>query len=317
VACYAVTGAAGFIGSHLACRLVRDGHRVRAIDNLATGRLENLAEVQQAVEFFHGDVCDGNLLRRAFDGAQVVFHQAALGSVPRSVKDPLSTNRANVEGTLQVLEAARHCGVRRVVFASSSSVYGDAPTLPKREDMPPAPKSPYAVSKVAGELYGALYPALFGLETVALRYFNVFGPRQDPASPYAAVVPLFIRALLGGTQPVVFGDGEQSRDFTYVDNVVEANVLAANAPGASGLVMNIGCGVRHTLNELLRVLGEVIGVEVQARYTGERPGDVLHSQADIGRARTVLGYAPRVGFQEGLRRTVEWHKSRRGKGPPT
>jgi len=311
VARYAVTGGAGFIGSHIVCRLVQDGHEVRVIDNLATGHKENLQEVLDRIEFFGHDVCDAQGLRRAFGGAEAVFHQAALASVPRSVENPLATNRANVEGTLQVLEAARHCGVRRVVFASSSSVYGDAPALPKREDMPPAPKSPYAASKLAGELYCQVYAGLFGVETVALRYFNVFGPRQDPGSQYAAVVPLFIKSVLEGSRPTVYGDGEQSRDFTYVDNVVEANLLAAGAPGASGTVMNIGGGSRYTLNELLRLLGRIAGVTVNPLYVPRRAGDVLHSEADISRARQVLGYAPQVGLEEGLRRTVEWYGSRR------
>jgi len=312
VACYVVTGGAGFIGSHIVCRLVRDGHPVRVVDNLATGHRENLEEVEGRIEFFEGDVCDARLLQRVSSGAEAVFHQAALASVPRSVEDPLSTNRANVEGTLQTLEAARRCGVRRVVFASSSSVYGDAPALPKREDMPPEPKSPYAVSKLAGELYCQAYAKLFGIQAVSLRYFNVFGPRQDPNSQYAAVVPLFIKSLLEGSRPTVYGDGQQSRDFTYVDNVVEANLLAARVGGASSMVMNIGCGSRCTLNELLRLLSEIVGVAAEPIYAPSRPGDVLHSEADISRAREVLGYEPRTELKEGLRRTVEWYRSRRG-----
>ncbi len=314
MACYAVTGGAGFIGSHITVRLVRDGHQVRVVDDLATGRMDNLEEVRDDIEFLEGDVCDGQLLRRAFDGAEAVFHQAALASVVRSVEDPVSTNRANVEGTLQVLESARRCGVRRVVCASSSSVYGDAAVLPKREDMPPVPKSPYAASKLAGEHYCQVYAGLFGLETISLRYFNVFGPRQDPASRYAAVVPIFITAMLEGSRPTVFGDGEQSRDFTYVENVVEANLLAAGHCRASGMAMNVGCGERYTLNELLALLERIIGTGVEPIYSGERPGDVRDSEADIARAREVLGYSPRVGFEEGLRRTVEWHQARRSAG---
>jgi len=308
VACYVVTGGAGFIGSHLVRRLVQEQHRLRVVDDLSSGCIPNMGDDARAVTFIKGSVCDAPLLERAFDGADVVFHQAAVPSVQRSVQDPLATNRANVQGTLQVLEAARKRGVRRVVYASSSSVYGDAAALPKSEDMCPAPASPYAASKLGGELYCRVYAELFGVETVALRYFNVFGPRQDPESQYAAVIPLFITALLGGRRPMVFGDGEQSRDFTYVDNVVDANLLAANAPVSPGLAVNIGCGVRVTLNEVLRLLGEMLGVDAQADHAEERPGDVKHSQADIGLARKALGYEPRIGFEEGLRRTVEWYK---------
>ncbi len=312
MACYAVTGGAGFIGSHIVSRLVADRHEVRVIDDLASGRRENLREEEGAATFFQGDICDPELLGRAFDGAKCVFHQAALASVQRSVQDPLATNRANVEGTLQVLRVARQCGVHRVVYASSSSVYGDTPTLPKSEHMPTVPRSPYAVSKLAGEHYCRVYTDLFGLETVALRYFNVFGPRQDPASQYAAVVPIFVTALLEGRRPTVFGDGEQSRDFTYVEDVVTANLLAAEAEGAAGLVFNVGCGSRHTINDLLRALRAVVGTDIEPVYTAERAGDVRHSQADIRRAREVLGYEPSVGFEEGLGRTVQWHLARRG-----
>jgi len=275
------------------------------IDDFSTGFRENLAEVQERIGLHEGDVCDRQLLRRALEGADCVFHQAALASVVRSVKDPLSSNRVNVEGTLALLETARQCGVRRVVSASSSSVYGDAPSLPKHEGMVPAPKSPYAVSKLAGEHYLRVYWELFGLETVALRYFNVFGPRQNPASQYAAVIPIFIDLLLKGRQPTVFGDGEQSRDFTYVDNVVDVNLLAAEAEGAAGQVFNVGCASRRTLNDLVELLGGIIGCEARPVYAAERAGDVKHSLADIQRAREVLGYEPTVGFEEGLRRTVE------------
>ncbi len=310
MACYVVTGGAGFIGSHIAARLVRDGHRVRVVDDLATGHAENLAEVRADVELLEGSVCDGALLRRAFEGAEAVFHQAALASVPRSVADPIATDRANVEGTLQVLEAARQCGVPRVVSASSSSVYGDTPTLPKREDMPPTPMSPYAASKLAAEHYCRVYAELFGLQTVSLRYFNVFGPRQDPAGQYAAVIPLFIAAMLAGKPLQVFGDGEQSRDFTYVDNVVEVNLLAAQAEAPGGLAVNVGCGERHTLNDLIRALEDVVGTPAEVVYASPRPGDVLHSEADIQRARDALGFEPKVGFEEGLRRTVDWHRAK-------
>jgi UDP-glucose 4-epimerase len=243
-------------------------------------------------------------------GAEVVFHQAALASVQRSVENPLATNRVNVEGTMQVLECARRSSIRRVVCASSSSIYGDSPVLPKEESMPLAPKSPYATSKTAGELYARNYAELFEVETVSLRYFNVFGPHQDPESQYAAVIPIFITHLLNEECPTIFGDGEQSRDFTFVENVVEANLLAATAEGASGRTFNIGCGERYTLNQLLDLLREIIGSDVEAIYADPRPGDVRHSQAQIQRARDVLGYTPSVAFREGLRRTVEWYSER-------
>ena len=303
---YAVTGGAGFIGSHIVHRLVADGHEVMVVDDLSTGARENLLAVWKDIVFLEGSICDRKALERVFEGAECVFHQAALASVKRSVDDPLSTNRTNVEGTLNVLEVARRSGVRRVVYASSSSVYGDAPTLPKHEQMVPAPKSPYAVSKLAGEYYCRVYAELFGLGTVSLRYFNVFGPRQDPGSPYAAVVPIFVKAILEGAQPTVFGDGEQSRDFTYVDNVVQANLLAARAEGAPGHVFNVGCGGSFTLNELIKKLGKILGMDVTPIYAPERPGDVRHSRADIQRARRALGYEPSLGFEEGLKRTVEW-----------
>ena len=307
--CYTVTGGAGFIGSHIVRRLLSQGHEVRVVDDFSTGRAENLDGVRDALRLFEGDICDEELLREAFDGAECVFHQAALASVPRSIQDPIATNRTNVTGTLQVLRIAHGRGVRRVVYASSSSVYGDSPVLPKHEEMTPAPKSPYAVAKLAGEQYCQIYPEVFGLETVSLRYFNVFGPRQDPTSQYAAVVPIFIQALLRGAQPTVFGDGEQSRDFTYVDNVVEANLRAATAPDASGAAVNIGCNSRCTLNELLEMLARIIGCEARPIHADPRPGDVRHSQADIQLARKLIGYEPTVGLQEGLRRTVEWYHS--------
>ena len=305
-----VTGGAGFIGSHIVRRLLADGHEACVVDDLSTGHRENLAEVADSIELLDGSVCDRALLLRAMEGAQWVFHQAALASVQRSVDDPVASNRINVEGTLQVLAAARSCGVRRVVFASSSSVYGDAPALPKREDMTPAPKSPYAITKLAGEHYCAVYHELFGLETVSLRYFNVFGPHQDPRSQYAAVIPLFISTLMAGRGPTVFGDGEQSRDFTYVENVAEANIRAAQAPGAPGGVFNVGCGTRYSLNDLLAMLGRILGLRVRPVYADPRPGDVRDSLADISRARQVLGFEPIIGFEEGLRRTVEWYKAR-------
>ena len=305
---YVVTGGAGFIGSNIVSRLVADGEEVRVVDDLSTGKRENLREVEDAVALHEGDICDEALLREALDGADYVLHQAALASVPRSIADPVESNRVNVEGTLKVLDAARACGVRRVVYASSSSLYGDAPMLPKTEQMIPAPMSPYAVSKLAGEYYCSVYNDTFGLETVSLRYFNVFGPRQDPSSQYAAVIPIFISCLMRGERPTVFGDGEQSRDFTFVDDVVEANLLAARAEGAAGVVCNVGCGDSHTLNELLALLAKLMGTDAQADYAPERAGDVKHSLADIVRARQALGYEPRVAFEDGLGRTLDWFR---------
>jgi len=302
---FAVTGGAGFIGSNLVHRLVAEGHEVRVVDDFSTGRRENLDGVRDRIALFEGDIRDASLLRRAFDGAEIVLHQAALPSVQRSMEDPVTTARVNVEGTVGVLEAARRGSVRRVVFASSSSVYGDTPDLPKREDRRSPVKSPYAASKLAGETFCAAYHQGLGLETVCLRYFNVFGPRQDPTSEYAAVVPLFVRCALDGTPATVFGDGEQTRDFTFVGNVVEANLLAACAP-AAGEVLNIGCGEHISVNRLLAALEEIVGRRVERTYAPERPGDVRHSLADISRARRVLGYEPAVGLAEGLRRTVDW-----------
>ena len=307
---YFVTGGAGFIGSHIVERLIRDGKSVRVIDDLSTGRRENIAPFSGEIEFIEGDVRDLDALRDAMDGVGYVFHQAAIPSVPRSVADPAATNAANVDGTLNVLLAARDAGVKRVVYASSSSVYGDTPTLPKREEMKPEPRSPYAVSKLAGELYCRVFYDVYGLETVALRYFNVFGPRQDPASEYSAVVPKFITALLRGDPPTIYGDGNQSRDFTYVENVVEANLLAARASGAPGEVFNIACGERITVGELARLLADILGVERKPVHVPPRPGDVKHSLADIARARETLGYRVGIDVREGLRRTVEWYEKR-------
>ncbi len=310
MAAYVVTGGAGFIGSNIVARLVSDGEDVRVVDDFSTGRPENLAEFADRIELLEGSICDEGLLARAFDGADYVLHQAALASVQRSVENPLASNEANVEGTVKVLTAARDAGVKRVVYASSSSVYGDTPELPKREDMKTDPLSPYAVSKLAGEHYCRVFNDLFEIETVSLRYFNVFGPRQDPESQYAAVIPIFVQRLLAGEAPQVFGDGEQSRDFTYVENAVEANLLAATAEGAGGAVCNVGCGRRYTLNELLDSLRGLIASNVGAEYLEERPGDVRHSLAEIEEARARLGYEPLVDFEEGLRRTVEWYRAR-------
>jgi len=308
---YLVTGGAGFIGAHLVDRLLHDGHGVRVIDNLSTGKKENIEPFLDKIEFIKGDIRNLELVHRAMEGVDYVLHEAAVPSVPRSVKDPLTTNSANVEGTLNILIAAHDIGVKRVVYASSSSVYGDTPTLPKDEGVRPEPRSPYAVSKLAGELYCQVFHQVYGLETVALRYFNVFGPRQDRESQYAAVVPKFITALLRGEPPTIFGDGEQSRDFTYVENVVEANLLAAKAPDVAGEVFNIACGERITVNELARLLSQTVGApaELTPQSAEERPGDVRHSLADVSSARTRLGYEPKVNTKEGFERTVEWFKS--------
>jgi UDP-glucose 4-epimerase len=299
-----VTGGAGFIGSHLVRRLVRDGDRVRVLDNLSTGRRENLAIVTCDIDLLEGDVRDPDAVARAMRGVDLIYHQAAVPSVPRSVADPRTTMEVGVTGTLNVLLAARDAGVRRVVYASSSSVYGDTPTMPKREHMAPRPLSPYAISKLTGEQLCGTFTRLYGLETVALRYFNVFGPLQDPDSAYAAVIPRFIAAVRSGHRPTVFGDGEQTRDFTYVDNVVEANLAAATVAGAAGGVYNIASGRSIGLNRTLALVGELLGRPVTADYVDPRPGDIRHSLADITSARTVLGYEPLVSFEDGLARTV-------------
>lgn len=301
-----VTGGAGFIGANLVYNLVREQHVVRVLDNFSTGRFENIIPVIKKIDLIVGDLCNERDVRRAVEDVDVVFHQAALPSVPRSVADPFSTNRVNTEGTLNVLLAARDNGVKRVVYASSSSVYGSNRQLPKEESMQSRPMSPYAVSKLAKELYGRIFYDLYGLETVGLRYFNVFGPRQDPGSEYAAVIPKFITALLTGIPPLVHGDGEQSRDFTFIDDVVKANLLAAAAPGAAGEVFNIARGHRISLNELLTLLKIITGKSVEAHYSEDRPGDVKHSLADIKKARSILGYEPEFSLESGLRRTVEW-----------
>lgn len=307
---FLVTGGAGFIGSHICERLVRDGHRVRVVDDLSSGKRENLAAIAPDVELIVGDIRDRTLLSTVTKDVGVVFHEAAIGSVPRSVADPAATHDANITGTLNVLIAARDAGVRRVVFASSSSVYGESLSLPKREDMKPQPLSPYALSKLAGELYCSVFHSVYGLETVALRYFNIFGPRQSPESDYAAVIPKFVTALLAGHPPVIYGDGMQTRDFTYVENVVEANLLAAEAPGIAGGVFNVACGGRYSLIELLNRLKEITGSDVEPAHQPARTGDVRDSQASIEQASKAFDYQVIVGFEEGLRRTVEWYGSR-------
>ncbi|NPV29981.1 MAG: SDR family oxidoreductase [Firmicutes bacterium] len=303
-----VTGGAGFIGSNLTLELVRRRWRVRVLDNLATGRLQNLEPVLDQIEFIQGDVRNREDVERAVKGVEFVFHQAALPSVPRSVEDPLSTNEVNVTGTLNLLLAARDLGVRRVVIASSSSVYGNIPVLPKSEELKPCPASPYAVSKLAQELYAKNFWELYGLSTVCLRYFNVFGPRQDPQSQYAAVIPRFIAALLCGRNPVIYGDGNQSRDFTFVADVVEANLRAAEAEGVDGEVFNVARGENVTINDLLGMLGDITGVALTAEHQEPRPGDVRHSRADITKARRLLGYVPQYGLHEGLEETVKWFR---------
>jgi len=305
---YLVTGGAGFIGSHLSEELIRRGHRVRVADSLVTGKRANLAHLA-GVEFVEGDLADAEVAGRAVDGVEFVLHQAALPSVPRSVTDPVGSHRANVDATLNVLVAARDAGVKRVVFAGSSSVYGNTPALPKHEEMPSNPLSPYALQKVVGEQYLQMFTALYGLETVTIRYFNVFGPRQDPSSAYSGVISLFATALLQNRAPIIYGDGEQTRDFTYVANVVDGVLRACEAPGASGRIINVATGDRISLNRLFEAMRKVIGVEVKPAYAPLRPGDVRDSQADIRRAKEILGYQPFVSFEEGLRRTIEWYRS--------
>jgi nucleoside-diphosphate-sugar epimerase len=305
MASYLVTGGAGFIGSHLAEELVRRGQRVRVVDSLVTGKRRNLDHIP-AVEFLEGDLADRDVARRAVEGVEYVLHQAAIPSVPRSVKDPLTSNEANVTGALNILVAARDAGVKRLVYAGSSSVYGDTPTLPKREDMPPRPLSPYALQKLMAEQYCQMFTRLYGFETVTTRYFNVFGPRQDPGSPYSGVISLFSTAILDGRQPIIYGDGEQTRDFTYVANVVDGVLRACEAPKAAGEAMNVATGGRISLNELLRVMNEICGTNAEPIYKEPRAGDVRDSQADISKARTLLGYTPIVAFEEGLRHTLDW-----------
>jgi UDP-glucose 4-epimerase len=299
-----VTGGAGFIGGHLVEGLLAAGWSVRVIDDLSTGAERNLAGAIDRIDFIRGDIRDGRALEHAMDGTEVVFHQAAVPSVPKSVAEPLMTNSVNVDGTLQVLETARNTGVRRVVYAASSSAYGDTEILPKVETLPATPQSPYALQKYAGEVYCRLYHDLYGLETVSLRYFNIFGPRQDPNSDYAAVIPSFVSAALAGRPPVIYGDGNQTRDFTYVGNAVQANLLAADAEQASGSVINVAAGTRTSVNDLWTGIREIIGFDSEARYEAARAGDVRDSLADLSRAVNLLEYDPAVSLEEGLRRTI-------------
>jgi UDP-glucose 4-epimerase len=313
MATYLITGIAGFIGSALARAVLAQGDGVRGIDNLSTGNRENLSEILNRIDFHEADLLDLDAARQACRGVDYVLHEAAIPSVPKSVMDPLGSNRANGDATVNVLVAARDAKVKRVVYAASSSAYGDTPTLPKREDMPPNPISPYAVAKLAGEYYMISFYRCYALETVCLRYFNIFGPRQDPSSPYSGVLAKFITQMLNGEQPTILGDGKQSRDFTYVDNAVDANLLAcqASAGEVAGRVFNVATGRRIDLNETFRVLKQLIEYTGEAKYGPERAGDVKHSLADMSRAEQHLGYKPRVDFEEGLRRTIEWYRSRK------
>jgi UDP-glucose 4-epimerase len=322
MASYLVTGGAGFIGSHLVEALLRRGDAVRVADNLSTGKRENLEAALDAAraaasaaahaapsrnpELLVGDLADLEVARRAVDGVDYVLHQAAIPSVPRSVEDPLTSNRSNIDATLSVLVAARDAGVKRVVYAGSSSAYGDTPTLPKREDMPPNPLSPYALQKLVGEQYMQMFTRLYGLPTVTIRYFNVFGPRQDPGSPYSGVISLFVRCLSEGRAPTIYGDGQQTRDFTFVANVVDGVLRAVEAPGASGEVINVATGRRISLLDLLNTLNAIIGTHAAPQFAAPRAGDVRDSQADIAKARRLLGYEPQVSLEDGLRATVAW-----------
>ncbi len=305
---YLITGGAGFIGSNIAKRLVRDGESVRVIDNFSTGKRNNIDEIKDKIDLIEGDIRDTGTVLKAVKDVDFIIHQAALPSVPRSIKDPITANDVNVTGTLNLLNAAKNLKIKRFVYASSSSVYGDTPILPKREDMPPNPQSPYAVTKLTGEYYCSVFYKVYGLPTVSLRYFNVFGPFQDPESQYAAVIPKFINAVLHHNSPVVYGDGEQSRDFTFIDNVVDANILSCRNDKSSGKVFNIACGNRYTLNRLLTEVSYLTGNKANPQFIEPRSGDIRHSQADISSARELIGYRPKIDFREGLKRTVEWFK---------
>jgi nucleoside-diphosphate-sugar epimerase len=304
---YLVTGGAGFIGSHIVDELVRRGHSVVVLDNLSSGKESNLASVRDKIELSTGSVTDLAAVQAACRGAEYVIHLAARTSVPRSIEDPVDTNHANIDGTLNVLVAARDAKVRRFVFAASSSAYGETPTLPKVETMQPAPISPYGVTKYVGELYAQVFGRVYGLENASVRYFNVFGPRQDPTSQYSGVLSRYMLAMIEGKSPVVYGDGEQSRDFTYVENIVDETLRACEATGASGKVFNGGTGARITLNQVLRELEKITAKKIQAKYDPPRTGDILHSQADISLARKILGYEPSVLFEQGLKRTWDWY----------
>jgi UDP-glucose 4-epimerase len=312
MALYLITGIGGFIGSSLARALLSSGEQVRGVDNFSTGKRENIAEILDRIDFREADIGDLDAMHKACAGVDFVLHQAAIPSVPKSVQDPLGNNRANVDGTVNVLVAARDAQVKRVIYAASSSAYGDTPTLPKNEAMSPDPISPYAVAKLASERYMISFSRCYQLETVSLRYFNIFGPRQDPSSPYSGVLARFIMQMLRGEQPTIFGDGETSRDFTYIDNAVEANLLACKAPAnqVAGQVFNVATGTRITLNQAFKFLQGMTAYSGQPRYEPERKGDIKHSLADISKAQAGLGYNPKVNFEEGLRRTVEWYRGK-------
>ena len=304
---FLITGGAGFIGSNLVEELLGRGERVRVLDNFSTGFRKNIEQWQSSIEIVEGDIREYDVVLKAMQGVDCVLHQAALPSVPRSIQDPIASNASNVTGTLNVLQAVREAGVKRAVFASSSSVYGDTPVLPKQEDMPANPLSPYAVSKLAGESYFSVFGRVYGIQTVALRYFNVFGPRQNPDSQYSAVIPKFIKAMLAGKRPVIYGDGTQSRDFTFVANVVEANIRAATRDIPPGSVMNCACHGQVTLNELVARLNAILGTSIEPEYAEPRPGDIKHSFADIERMKRLLDFTPAVGFEEGLKKTCEYY----------
>jgi len=305
---YVVTGGGGFIGSHIVEELLRRNETVKVIDNFSTGKRENVEPFKNRAEIIEADLAETKNLNRFLKEADYVIHQAAIPSVPKSIIDPLKSHHANVNGTLNLLNASREAGVKRVVYASSSSLYGDSPTLPKHEGMMPNPLSPYGAQKLFAEIYCQVFTRAYGLETVSLRYFNVFGPRQDATSQYSGVLALFIPAVLEDRRPTIYGDGLQSRDFTYVQNVVEANLLACTAPGVAGQVFNVACGDRITVNSMLQQINKILGKDIAPIYVNARPGDIKHSQADIARAKEHLGYQARVSFEEGLRNTIEWYR---------
>ena len=307
-----VTGGAGFIGSHIVRALLTRGHQLRVLDDLSTGKNKNLHEVAGQIDLVVGDIRDVETVARCMRGIEVVFHLAARASVPRSIEEPRAAHEVNVSGTLNLLMAAREVGVRRFVYSASSSAYGETPTLPKTIDMRPEPLSPYAATKLAAEYYCTVWSHVYGLQTISLRYFNVFGPRQDPSGPYAAVIPAFVTRLLRGQPPIIYGDGEQSRDFCFIENVVSANMLAAEVPAVHGEVVNVACGERTTLNEIAADLNKLLGTSLKPEYQPPRVGDVRHSLADISRTRQVLGYEPQIMFPEGLRRSIEWYKANLG-----
>lgn len=308
MATFLVTGGAGFIGSHLVNHLVELGESVRVLDNFSTGKEENIKAWKDRVSIFVESICDTDIVRKAINGVDYVLHQAALPSVPRSIKDPISSNRINVNGTLNLLVESKAAGVKRFVFASSSSVYGNPTSMPVDETFLPDPRSPYAVTKLSGEYYARIYSKIYGLETVGLRYFNVFGPGQDTQSQYSAVIPIFANRILNGKNPIIFGNGDQSRDFTYIDNVVQANMLAITAKNVSGEIFSIACGQRTSLNEMVSLFKTYLNKKVKPEYVEPRPGDIKHSFANITKAKELLGYKPKVLFREGLKRTLDWYK---------